>query len=293
VEDDNDAAKERSVTITSLDTVQTAIKAKTAKWEARETGFSSAQGAELGSLLGLFFEEDTRQLLVTASRAAQDFKDQVLPGKVDWRSEREQNCVSPVRSQGACLSCVSFAVVAAMESAIVIQTANVVDLSEADLYFCSGRSCSSGWDPALALNEAKSRGVGFESDFPYTGFDQVCKQAVPRFKVSHWRVLTSRAQRQAAIAEDGPIVGCMKIFEDFRFYSSGVYEHVSGAELGLHAVCIVGYDDDDGCWIVKNSWSDKFGENGFFRIKYGQCCIDDAFPSFAFSVEALGNRDDP
>jgi C1A family cysteine protease len=77
----------------------------------------------------------------------------------------------------------------------------------------------------------------------------------------------------------------MKVFEDFRAYRSGVYEHVVGKEIGLHAVCIVGCDDEAGCWIVKNSWSPAFGENGFFRIKYGECCIDDAFASYALSVE--------
>jgi Papain family cysteine protease/FG-GAP-like repeat len=43
---------------------------------------------------------------------------------------------------------------------------------------------------------------------------------------------------------------------------------------GGHVMLVVGYDDADGCWIVKNSWGPWWGENGFARIGYGECDID-------------------
>jgi hypothetical protein len=46
-------------------------------------------------------------------------------------------------------------------------------------------------------------------------------------------------------------------------------------------VTIVGYDNRDGYWICKNSWGDQWGENGWFRIGYGQCDIGD--PTYYFS----------
>ena len=44
-----------------------------------------------------------------------------------------------------------------------------------------------------------------------------------------------------------------------------------------HAVAIVGYDDAEQCWIIKNSWGPDWGENGFFRIAAGtnECGIED------------------
>ena len=37
---------------------------------------------------------------------------------------------------------------------------------------------------------------------------------------------------------------------------------------GGHAVTLVGWNDSDQAWIVKNSWGDGWGENGYFRIAY-------------------------
>ncbi len=36
----------------------------------------------------------------------------------------------------------------------------------------------------------------------------------------------------------------------------------------LHDVAIVGWDDGQQVWIIKNSWSENWGEKGFMRIKY-------------------------
>ena len=36
-----------------------------------------------------------------------------------------------------------------------------------------------------------------------------------------------------------------------------------------HGVVLVGWNDDDGCWIMRNSWGSAWGENGYMRIKYG------------------------
>jgi C1A family cysteine protease len=64
------------------------------------------------------------------------------------------------------------------------------------------------------------------------------------------------------------------VYDDFFHYVSGVYHHTTGGVQGGHCVCVVGYDDTQSCWICKNSWGPAWGENGFFRIKYGDCGID-------------------
>jgi C1A family cysteine protease len=53
-------------------------------------------------------------------------------------------------------------------------------------------------------------------------------------------------------------------------YKSGVYTQVSGKKMGGHAVLIVGYNDDEQYFIVKNSWGTDWGEDGYFRIAYSE-----------------------
>ncbi len=43
-----------------------------------------------------------------------------------------------------------------------------------------------------------------------------------------------------------------------------MYTNTSGKALGGHAVKIVEWGAD--CWIVKNSWNEKYADNGTFKI---------------------------
>jgi cathepsin B len=47
-------------------------------------------------------------------------------------------------------------------------------------------------------------------------------------------------------------------------FFSGVYKHVTGYELGGHAVKIIGYGVENGqdYWLAVNSWNEDFGDNG-------------------------------
>ena len=69
----------------------------------------------------------------------------------------------------------------------------------------------------------------------------------------------------------------MTVYKDFTHYKSGIYKHVDGNKLGGHAVTIVGYNDAEKYWLVRNSWGTHWGENGYFKIAYGEC----GFPSQA------------
>jgi C1A family cysteine protease len=241
-------------------------------------------------MLGLRVDPTDQEALVLASRAASSAGEALLPKAVDWRNRDGRNWVTPIRSQGPCGSCVAFGVVAAMESAVRISLNDPdldIDLSEADLFFCAGGKCVGGMVLRTALDYARTTGVGLESDFPYSPTDTACKAMKPAYRIDAWHALASRAQRKQAIAEDGAIVGAMQIYEDFRYYTAGIYERTSDKLVGAHAVCIVGYDDREGCWIAKNSWSTMFGEAGYFRIKYGECCIDDAFASYGMNVSKV------
>jgi hypothetical protein len=72
---------------------------------------------------------------------------------------------------------------------------------------------------------------------------------------------------KAALAK-GPLVTTLTVYTDFLAYSSGVYKHVTGKAEGGHAVSIVGYDDTQKAWLIRNSWSIDWGMNGFAWVAY-------------------------
>lgn len=199
--------------------------------------------------------------------------------EVDWR-DRRGNHVSRVENQLHCGSCVSFGTCALMASMASIEHGQLLDLSEADLHFCSnhGENCG-GWWPDDALNEAKTRGVVAETLFPYTSaFDSAqqphCRLGADRSQavcISSWDRLTTDAARKSYLSNVGPCTACFEVFEDFFNYRSGVYQHISGSSVGWHCVQVIGYSESQRCWICKNSWGTNWGDNGFFRIGYGQC----------------------
>jgi cathepsin L len=66
--------------------------------------------------------------------------------------------------------------------------------------------------------------------------------------------------------------------DDFYFYGSGVYNDPGCTSADFdHAVVLVGYGTDNksglSYWLLKNSWSSHWGEDGYMRIaQHGNIC---------------------
>ncbi|XP_076266827.1 cathepsin B-like [Rhynchophorus ferrugineus] len=86
-------------------------------------------------------------------------------------------------------------------------------------------------------------------------------------------------QIKLEILKYGPVETGFTVYEDFASYKSGIYQHVSGAAEGGHAVKIIGWGVENGVkyWTIANSWNERWGEDGFFRILRGvnECGIED------------------
>ena len=260
-----------------------------AKWVAVPTAYSHLDGQIANTeAMGLTFTPEDAYEGLSSIRASEQMlmfgaAPPVLPSAIDWRANGG-NWVTPVRDQSTCGSCVAFATAAMVEARTLISQ-NLpgvdFDLSEAQLFYCGApNSCARGWQPAAALAFANSHGLGREASFPYTPGNQVCRPNIPIvLKTGAVSTAgTTLARKQALL--DGPVIACLAVYGDFFHYGSGVYRHVAGNLAGYHAVCVVGYDDADGCWIAKNSWNTGWGESGFFRIHYGECGIDSQFPFY-------------
>jgi len=131
-----------------------------------------------------------------------------------------------------------------------------------------------GWYEHYASDFLKEEGTVEETITPYSGaklFPTFSEPPAntPNFKIKKWDWQTGDESVKAALAK-GPLVGGIPVYSDFPMYTKGIYRHVWGELVGWHAIILVGYDDDQKCWVCKNSWSASWGENGYFRIAYGQ-----------------------
>ncbi|XP_053314628.1 cathepsin B [Spea bombifrons] len=92
------------------------------------------------------------------------------------------------------------------------------------------------------------------------------------FGVDSYSVPSSQEEIMAEIYKNGPVEGAFLVYADFPLYKSGVYRHVTGEELGGHAIKILGWGVEDGTpyWLCANSWNTDWGANGFFKILRGE-----------------------
>lgn len=202
-----------------------------------------------------------------------------LPTSVDWRSRWGWPWITTVRHQETCEACWVFAAVALVEAMTRVEHCVWTHRSEGDVHKGTGAMCTSTGDVANALNHIKANGVCDPSCFPWTVADIPYTPCPDRtghtIAFDHLERLRDIADQKTWLHTVGPLTAAFQVHSDFFGYGSGVYEPTAGATpVGLHFVLVVGYDDTDGCWIVKNSWGPTWGDNGYFRIKYGVCDID-------------------
>ena len=270
--------------MTSFNELNARLNASDASWVAHQTPQSKFSEQQKKRLLGVVIDHGDLAAAMTTPRAS--IANLTFASQVDWRN-KNGNHVTPVKDQGGCGSCVSFGTIAVVESMASIELGTPLDLSEADLHFCSdhGANCG-GWWPTPAYSALQTRGTPDEVCFPYNSAfnsgNPSCLTGSSRnaraVKVAETTTLSSIEERKNWLTNVGPCTVVFRVFDDFFAYSSGIYRHVTGVERGTHCVEVIGYSDADQCWICKNSWGTGWGEQGFFKIAYGEGGIDTEFP---------------
>jgi len=190
--------------------------------------------------------------------------------------------MSDVVDQGACGSCYAISTVTHFDDRWNIWNLGNRKSSYQQIIDCMPNGCDGGYPYEVCLYLEEKGIAPYEE---YTGRKNVCVHNISQQPESTFKALsgnsysigeddkaTSQEEIKREIYENGPVVVGMAVFADLQQYNGGVYKCNSTEMAGLHAVVITGWEKD--CWIVRNSWGSEWGENGYFRIAFGECGID-------------------
>ena len=204
---------------------------------------------------------------------------------VDWRPY-----CTEVKDQGLCGACPAFGTIGCMEAHLRIVKGEDfgVDLSESHLFFCAGGDCYSGAYMHKVLDQAKNY-ICREVCWPYSGEDEECKEEPCEkwkqgaYRIKSWKYIYN-VDEMKKLLKNGPLITIMRVYQSFLHYKGGIYHPLDDDPyLGVHCVAVVGYDDEKGAWLIRNSWGEDWGIDGYAWVKYGTCSIERTM--FAIEVD--------
>lgn len=207
------------------------------------------------------------------------------PPSVDWR---EKGAVTPVKNQEQCGSCWAFSTTGAVEGINQIVTDKLVSLSEQELVDCDtsqDHGCHGGLMDFAFEFIKKNGGLDTEKDYKYTAEEDRCivaKEHRTVVSIDGYEDVpgSDEISLLKAVANQPVSVAIEADQREFQLYAGGVFEAPCGTALD-HGVLVVGYGSDDSFpvvgsknvsvdyWIVKNSWTDQWGDQGYIRLARG------------------------
>ena len=226
------------------------------------------------------------------------------PSQFDWRNYAGHTYIGPIRDQKDCGSCYAFSAAAAAECVynIVMEKydGNCIDFSEAHIAFCLSDyydgfdGCSGSSYDYEELDALVNIGICEESYYTYPAdphpdiygdpYDENCGVTDPplkRFKSWHRIACNDISAIKTAIMTYGAVDAAVYATSAFQAYGGGIYEDSNTTCDSFpcyytptnHGVALVGWNDSGGYWILRNSWSEDWGENGYMRIKYSSAFV--------------------
>jgi C1A family cysteine protease len=191
-----------------------------------------------------------------------------LPSSVDYR-----NCLKPCRNQGQRPTCVAFATSAAVEYQWYKNTQDNSYISPEFIYE-SRDNTDDGMSIYNALTIIKTNGNVTESKFPYLSKDA---RSIPssittlaeQYKIDSFYQISNLNELKQSLVTDGV---CIVLFPVYSAASTTFWlkNETTDTEITYHGISIVGYDDKQQQFIVRNSWGTDWGQDGYTFWPYTQ-----------------------
>ncbi|MBS2017921.1 MAG: C1 family peptidase [Deltaproteobacteria bacterium] len=202
---------------------------------------------------------------------------------------------TPIKDQRDFGTCTMFAMSAGIEMVLKKSFGATHDISEADAWRSLPRSSCNGdgvhtWQAAAKLSAVTVCG---EAQMPYTGAASDCGgvnsqcEANKRYGISGYANFTGSAYASPDVTEFANdtnliesaldlglpvVVGVHMVGNGWHDGSAenGVVDREAGdnSYFGNHAMLVVGYNQQDDYFVLKNSWGTSFGRGGYVYVSY-------------------------
>jgi cathepsin F len=209
-----------------------------------------------------------------------------IPKTFDWRDHKPK-VVTAVKDQGQCGSCWAFSATENIESMSALAGNQLIELAPEQIVDCDtvDQGCNGGDTPTAFQYVQQQGGLDTEASYPYTAGDSgeggSCsfKQSNVKAQIDGfaWVIQEcttgecnsqSKDQVQAGLPNIGPFAICV-FAEPWQDYSGGIFNDATcshdAASLD-HCVQMVGYDNNNKYWIIRNSWNEDWGESGYIYV---------------------------
>ena len=271
-------------------------------WVARESDvFKGVSMMEFRkSFLGLKVDREYEYVPVKSHKGL----DVELPAEFN-AYEAWPQFMHPIRDQMHCGSCWAFAASEVLGDRFALASKGEINhvLSPEDMVSCDkgDHGCSGGYLDH-AWEYLKATGIVTENCFPYgagKGMAPACRTtclnaSIPfkKYKAADYYQLKGEDDIMKEIYTNGRVEAGFRVYTSFMSYSSGVY-HKKFFDVmeGGHAIKIVGWGEQQPehiwqkpvkYWLCANSWTEGWGDKGFFkivrgenRIGHSECGIED------------------
>lgn len=203
--------------------------------------------------------------------------DNIAPALIDLR-----NLSSVVEDQASIGSCTANAIVGAVEMLINKLGKPYEDLSRLFIYYntrslqgtISNGDITYGTSIREAIKTCVDIGICTEEIWPYA---TMLWNILPninaytdalRHRVTSYYSITNTEHIRLAVAEGYGVVFGIAIYNSFQDTPATGIVPENDYELAGHAMVIVGYNDSEQKYIVRNSWGAEWGNNGYCFMDY-------------------------